>query len=133
MSMNAKSFKEWKERVRVARNIHKERVEKKVKMYRNYYRGHQWGDERVNSMYHDKTVDNMIFSNVSSILPSILIQDPKIFVNPRNKPRRTRDGLFNTIQAAIIMEMLVNYDIRELNIKRQWRMALVDALLGDYG
>ena len=132
--MSTKAFKEWKERVHVAKNIHKERVERKVKLFRDYYRGKQWGSDTTHlSSYHDQTVDNMVFSNISSILPSILLTNPKIFVNPRNKPRRTKQGLFDTIQAAILLEMLANYDIKELNIKRQWRMALVDALIGDFG
>ena len=126
----------WKNRKSVADRKFKKEAEKNIKKYRKYYRGDQWaggGDGMSIDSYKDKPVDNMIFSNIKTIMPSVNFQNPKIFVQARKKPYKIKDGIFDTISASVIFEILLNYHYRILETKRQVDKCLLDALLGPWG
>lgn len=136
-SLKEKDYTRWKDRISVANKRFKDTdgIEKKIKKWREYYRGNQWSVSTGSiSPYRDKTVDNMIFSNIKTIMPSINFNDPRIFVQARKKPYRTNDGkVFDTIAASFVLEVLINYYYRELELKRQVDKCVMDALIGPWG
>ena len=126
------STKAWKDRLTVAHRKFEAEAKDKIKTFRDYYRGDQWSSDGAGA-YSDKTVDNMVFANIKTIMPAINLQNPKIFIDARKKPHRTKDGVFDTLTASAIFELLINYHWRELKIKRQSDKCLLDALLGPWG
>lgn len=127
----SKVLKTYKDRLTVANRKFEREAKDKIERFRRYYRGIQWGKEET--LYSDKTVDNMVFSNIRTIMPAINLQNPKIFVAARKKPHRTKGGIFDTLSASAIYELLINYHWGELEIKRQTDKCLLDALLGPWG
>jgi hypothetical protein len=124
----------WKGRLNLSHRKHKKEIEDNIKRYRKYYRGDQWLSEAARGAYNDQIVVNMVFANIKTILPSINFKNPKIFAKARKKPYRTPDGgYFDTLSAAIIYELLLNYYYQELDIKRQVDLCLMDALIGPWG
>lgn len=113
-----------------------ERVEKdKLEEHLRYYRNDQWhlGDDSI-SPYSDQVTDNIIFSNIRTILPSINFRRPKIFVKAKKKPYTREDGaIFDTMSAAVLLEILLNWYYKELEIKRTVDKIIVDALIGFRG
>ena len=126
-----KALKQWKQRVTIAKRKFNAEAKDKIEKARKYYKGDQWGGNIAG--YKDKTVDNMVFSNIRTIMPSINLQNPKIFVTARKKPHRTKDGIFDTMAASATFELLTNYYWRELEIKVQSDKCLLDALLSGWG
>lgn len=126
-------LQEWKDRLNVSHNKFKI-VEPKIERAWNYYRGKQWetGTWSIDS-YRDKPVDNMVFANIRAIVPRLNFRNPKIFVRPKKKPFRTKDGMFDTLSASASIEIILNYYYQELQIKRESRKCLYDALLGPKG
>lgn len=124
-----------KDRLAVSHKKFEKEMEGKIKRWREYYRSIQWPatDPAQNPEYTDKTVDNMVFSNIKAIMPSINFNNPRIYVQAKKKPFRTKGGLFDTIAASVIVEILANYYYQELEIKRQVDKCLFDALLGPWG
>jgi len=130
-------YKTWVNRVSVAKGIKEDDVDKPLEIFRNYYRGKHWadGDLWVNGgSYKEATVENMVFSNVSVIKPSVNLNNPKIFVKAKKKPYTNSKGEFvNTSSAAVLLEMLLNYYWVELDMKSQVDKCLTDALIGHWG
>src|SRR5512139_2330830 len=126
-------LKEWQERLNAAHNKYKV-VEPKIERAWNYYRGNQWqpGGWSIDP-YRDKPVDNMVFSNIRAIVPRLNFRNPKIYVRPKKKPFRTNTGIFDTFSASASLEVILNYYYCELQIKREARKCLYDALLGPKG
>ena len=124
----------WKDRLSVSNRKYKKDAEDNIKRWRKYYQGKQWLSESAAQAYTDQIVVNMVFANIRTILPNINFRNPKIFATAKKKPYRDQNGgYYDTIGASIILEMLLNYYYRELNIKRQIDKALMDALIGPWG
>ena len=90
----------WKLRLSNAHARHDDKVKKQLKVWRDYYRGVQWDPDLLapNGPYRTATIDNMVFSNISTIKPSINLRRPKVLVSPKKRPHKLPDGtLFNTI------------------------------------
>ncbi len=121
----------WKDRLNIAHRKF-ETVEKKIKRAWNYYKGEQWTPE-TSSGYKDKVVDNVVFANLRAIVPRLNFRNPKIFVRPKKKPFRTKEGYFDTLSAAVYFEIVLNYYYKILSIKRESRKCLYDALLAPWG
>jgi len=126
-------LKDWEQRLNVAHNKFKV-VEPKIDRAWNYYRGKQWdtGNWSIEA-YRDKPVDNMVFSNIRAIVPRLNFRNPKIYVRPKKKPFRTKDGWFDTLSASASLEIILNYYYQELQIKREARKCLYDSLLSPFG
>lgn len=136
----ANDLKKWKDRRNVASNKFNEEAKKNIIKWRNYYRGNQWphqwnnDDKEESSAYRDSTVDNMVFANIRAIMPSINFNNPKIFVDAKRPPFVTKDNiLFDTNAAATLFEVLINYYVQELQMKREVDKCLLDALIGPWG
>lgn len=130
-SLDTKELNRWKDRIVISNRKFKAQAEDNIKKWRDYYRGHQWNDTVMG--YNDRTVDNMVFSNIKTIMPSINFNNPRIYAQAKKKPYRVADGLFDTIAAGALYEILLNYYYKELEIKRQVDKALLDALIGPWG
>lgn len=134
-SLSKKVFDSFKAKVTAAKKVHDEKSED-IKLWRDYYRGDQWdaGDER----FKDQPTDNVIFSNIKTLIPSINFKDPRIFVRAKKKPYPTKlptgeEAIFDTNKASMIVELILNYYYRELEIKRQIDKSLLDCLIGPWG
>ena len=128
-------LKDWKQLLEISHKRHKT-VEQKIKRAWNYYKGDQWAktsDGWDIGGYKDKTVDNVIFTNIRSIVPRLNFKNPKIFTRPKQKPFRTKEGMFDTLQASVYIELILNYYYKVLDIKREARKCLYDALLAPWG
>lgn len=124
-------FSNWKNMLETSHKKHKT-IEKKIDKWRKYYRGDQWND--INSEgYNDKTVENMVFSNIRTIMPAINLNNPRIYCKPAKKPYMTKKGYFDTIGTSVVWEMLMNYYYRTLRMKREIDKAVNDALIGPWG
>lgn len=129
----------WENRLNVSERKHKDGIKDKIQTWREYYRGNQWNplhdeEESGTSLYKDEAVDNMVFSNIRTIMPSINFRNPRIFTKPLKKPYPTEGGgMFDTISASVIFEIVLNYYFKELEIKRQVDKCLLDALIGPWG
>jgi len=134
--MDKELLNEYKEMLAVA-NRRWEKVEKKKwERHVRYYRNDQWDvlAKGAISAYKDKVTDNIIFSNIRTLMPSINFRRPKIFVKAKKKPYRLESGdIFDTLSGAVLLEILMNWYYRELEIKRQVDKCLMDALLGFRG
>lgn len=127
-------LQEWKQMLEISHKRHNT-VTKKIKRAWEYYKGNQWGksDGLDIAGYKDKTVDNIIFSNIRAIVPRLNFKNPKIFVRPKQKPFRTKEGMFDTLAASVYIEIVLNYYYKVLGIKREARKCLHDALLSPWG
>lgn len=129
----------WKNNIAIARKIKEETVDSVLRRHRDYYRGEHWKSpvlvdiSRNSPEYTEQTVENLIFSTINTIRPSINLHNPKIFVNPSKKPYIKGTTLFDTSRAAFFIEQLINHLWRTLNIKGQTDRCLGDALLGHWG
>lgn len=126
-------LQQWKERLTVAHRKFSV-VEPKIKRAWEYYKGNQWsGGDWSTDPYKDHPVDNVVFANIRAIIPRLNFKNPKIFVRPKRRPFRQGEGYFDTIQASAFIELLLNYYYKILDIKRQSRLCLLDALLSPWG
>lgn len=130
-----RKLKEYKELLRVSHIKYEGKEKDELSLFRDYYKGKQWHiPDGTYDSYKDKPVDNVIFSNIKSTMPSINFRDPKIFTRPRRKPYRLKGGaFFDTIAGSVVLEIMLNYYYRELEIKREVNRALLDALVGHRG
>lgn len=111
----------------------RKKVLESLKIHKEYYNNHQWS-ANASSMYNEPIVDNMIFKTITTILPAVFIRNPHVYVMPRKRPYNTPDGkIFNTIEAASLVEILLNYYIEKLQLKRELRRSGLDASLGGPG
>ena len=132
-NLSQDALQSWKEKLRVSNIEFENKLEKNRNRWKDYYKGNQWGCDDEN-LYSDKLVDNMVFSNIQTIMPSINLRRPKIFVNAKKKPYKTKDGfLFDTLGAAATLEVVMNYYYKELELKREVDKCLLDALIGPWG
>lgn len=126
-------LQEWKDRLNVSHRKF-DIVKPKIERAWNYYKGNQWsgGSWSVDN-YKDKPVDNVVFSNIRAIVPRLNFKNPKINVRPKKKPFKTNSGLFDTLAASASIEVILNYYYKTLQVKREARKCLYDALLSPYG
>lgn len=130
--MAKEEVKKWKDRLTCANRKHDKEVKDQLEKRRKYYRGQQWNNSSAEA-YNDKTVDNMVFSNIKTIMPAINFNNPRIYAKAKKKPYKTDNGVFDTLAAAVGFEILMDYDYRHLEIKKQVDKCLLDALLGPWG
>ena len=137
----------WENRVNVAKKFRDPHIQN-INRWRKYYKGEQWPGASTSDRppkdqseahqgdsggFTHKAVDNIIFSNIRTVMPSINFRSPRIFVSPKKKPFRTKEGLFDTTASSAILEAILNYYYRELETKRQVDKCLLDALIGPWG
>jgi hypothetical protein len=127
-------LKDWKERLRVADRKFAS-IESQINRAWEYYKGNQWQNAVIGGIdpYNEKPFENMVFANIRAIVPRLNFRNPKIFVTPKKKPYRDQKGYFDTLRASAFVELLLTYYYRELNIKREAKKCLIDALLGPIG
>lgn len=131
--LSKQDFDNLKEALRVSHD--KYNIEEKdwVEKFHRYYRGNQWAslDANILSLYGtDRVTDNIIFSNIKTIMPAINFRNPKVLVKAEKKPFPLKTGeLFDTIAASIILEIILNYYYKKLETKREVDKCLMDALV----
>ncbi len=125
----SKRLQQWKGKIRDAKKT-RESADDTMDISLDYYRNKQW---RKTSGYKELIVDNMIYSSVKTIVPSINIKNPRIYVKPTKKPFQTEDGMFDTNRGAAFVEVLANYHVKRLRMRRQVTKCLHDALLTPKG
>ena len=135
MASPKKTLALWKGRLSVAHRKFGKEAKGNIKKWRDYYRGRQWGTgEDRNRMYSDQIVINMVFQNMRTILPAINFRNPKMYITAKKKPYRINGNeIYDTLQGAMVLEMILNYFYAELSVKRQADKALLDAGLGPWG
>ena len=126
-------LKDWKLRKATADKDFKDKAEKQIKRYRDYYRNEQW-TEGTSGRYRDHLVVNMVYSNIKTIMPSINLRRPQFFVGAKKKPYQLPGGqVFDTNMGANAVEIAVNHYFNEIKMKKQADKVLLDALLGPWG
>lgn len=126
--------KKWKNKLSVS-DRKWEQLEKELKEYKNYYRGKQWSDADTDiNSFTNKVTDNMVFSNIKTILPAINLNNPRFYSTAKKKPYMLGDGaLFDTLTASVLVEILLDYYLKELKIKQEVDKCVLDALIGHWG
>ncbi len=133
-NLSSKEFKRRMGWLKDAHDFHTEKVKKNLDLWWDFYRGRQWKDEKMRKQFEFHPIENMVFSNVSIIRPSINFQNPRVTVFPRKRPYTLPNGdVFDTVTAAMLFEVYLNYKIKRMRMKRQTDMALNDALYGYWG
>lgn len=130
----SRELEKWKNRINLSTRKFK-KTEDNIKRWRGYYKGEQWAavePGRIDA-YRDKVVDNMVFANIRTIMPSINFRNPRIFVQAKKKPYKTKGGIYDTLGSSAILELLLNYYYRHLQAKREVDKCLLDALVGPWG
>ena len=100
----------------VALKKHEIEIERPVKIYRQYLKGIQWSVESK-GRYNDETVDNMVYTAISAIAPSINLNRPKITIKPRQSKIRINGEETDAFTAAIRQQLLIQLLFDELEIK----------------
>ncbi len=125
-------YKNWEDKLEVAIEIHKKEIIVPLKRYRKFYNGQQWNDDDKD-YFNDEVVDNMVFSVISTIKPSIDITNPRIFVTPRKSnfvvDGEKVDGFTGASRVQVLSEFLYS----ELNVEREVDKCRTDSLLGHRG
>ena len=129
--LGEKEYKRWQDRLQHA---HKVWIEKglvgnqmsTMRMLLEMYRGNQWGVVKgfLGLDEAELVTVNKIYSGANTLQAQIAARDPEVQVFPRNR---------NAVNSAPPAEQLINYDIEELNMMRQWNMALRDHLFAPVG
>lgn len=129
------TLNEYKEMLTISHRRWESKEKDKWERHVNYYRNEQWNTPAGTiSPYNNQVTDNIIFSNIRTLMPSINFRRPKIFVRAKKKPYNLPDGtIFDTLAGAVLLELLLNWYYKELEIKRQVDKCLMDALLGFRG
>jgi hypothetical protein len=132
--MGEKEFKKWNERLRYAKDIWKRRGligtenVSNMRMLIEFNRGNQW--QHINGgafgSFHseDLATVNKVFPIANTILGDIGSRNPQVQVTPRQEEYQL---------SARPVEHLINYDIEELNFKRQTNRALAHHLFAPFG
>ncbi len=124
-------YKTWLEASHIK---HKRWVRDVTAVNREFYRGNQWDDLANKDRYKDLVVDNIIFSNIATIIPSIFSRNPQFTVEPRSRPRLTKDGqITDPLTAAKLWNLVDEYYIEQLGFAREVRRAMYDAELSPWG
>ncbi len=128
----SKEYQDWLERIRVARNKHEREVQDTTRLFYDFYRGKQWTEED-SVLFNDTIVDNMVFSTISAIKPTINIQRPKVFVSPTKSQFIVEGRTIDGTRGAARVEVLADFLYERLRMEDALDQALVDALVGHWG
>ena len=122
------------DRVKFARDTQENKINDNINLSDQDYQGKHWGhDVDGDMLYNDEIVDNMVYTAVATIKPSIILNKPKIFVKPKRSQMATREGPIDASSAALRMEGLANFLLEELEIQDELEKCVVDALLAPQG
>jgi hypothetical protein len=129
--MSDKTFKLWQERLRFAKNTWMRKgligtqQASVMRMLIEFYRGNQWAHLSGIPGLEDEDLAcvNKIFPVANTINGDVASRNPKVQVFPRNE---------DSAGKAIPVENLINYDIEELNFKRQSNKALSGHLFAPF-
>ena len=134
MSEPTKKYKLWMDRVKFARDTQENKINDNIDLSYKYYQGKHWGhDVEGDMLYNDEIVDNMVYTVVATIKPSIILRRPKIFVKPKRRQMTTRSGPIDATSASLRMEGLANFLLDELEVQDELEKSVVDALLAPQG
>jgi hypothetical protein len=93
--------------------------------YLSAYRGQQWGADGWMGMGPEScAVTPLFFASANTFVAGLIARSPEISVLPR------RPG---TADAARKIQAVLNYDVYELKMKRQWRRTVFDAFFCPFG
>ncbi len=125
----------WNDRIQVASNKMKAQAWDPLERWRELYKGNQSpiNDDIEFTAADWQVIDNIIYSNIRTIMPSINFRNPKMFVSPKKKPYQVKDKLFDTMSASVGIELLLNYYYKELELKRTFDKTLLNSLIGPWG
>ena len=134
MSEPTKKYKRWLDRVKFARDTQENKINDNIDLSYKYYQGKHWGHNIEDDLlYNDEIVDNMVYTAVATIKPSIILNRPKVFVKPKRSQISTRQGPIDATSAALRMEGLASFLLDELEIQDELEKSVVDALLAPQG
>ena len=134
MSEPTKKYKRWLDRVKFARDTQENKINDNIDLSYKYYQGKHWGHNIEDDLlYNDEIVDNMVYTAVATIKPSIILNRPKVFVKPKRSQISTRQGPIDATSAALRMEGLASFLLDELEIQDELVKSVVDALLAPQG
>jgi hypothetical protein len=134
MSEPTKKYKRWLDRVKFARDTQENKINDNIDLSYKYYQGKHWGHNIEDDLlYNDEIVDNMVYTAVATIKPSIILGRPKVFVKPKRSQISTRQGPIDATSAALRMEGLTSFLLDELEIQGELEKCVVDALLAPQG
>lgn len=125
----------WNDRIQVASNKMKSQAWDPLDKWRELYKGNQASvNNDIEFTAADwQVIDNIIYSNIRTIMPSINFRNPKMFISPKKKPYQVKDKLFDTMSASVGVELLLNYYYKELELKRTFDKTLLNSLIGPWG
>ena len=131
-NMNKTEFKLWQDRLRFAKGVWIKKgligtaQASTMRLLIELNRGNQWahlrGIEGLDEEFY--ATANKVFPIANSIKGEVAARNPKVQMFPNNP---------ESVKLARPVEQLINYDIRELNFKRQGNQALNDALWAPFG
>jgi hypothetical protein len=113
--LTKEEVKKWQTRIERSR-VWREPEEKKWKKYIRYARGKFFEVSEEG----DQIAVNLVHPHVRIIIPAIYSKNPDILVEPRRK---------DAIDAARVMQQLLRYLVKELNLKGEMKTCLLDAIL----
>ena len=82
------------------------------------------GEYKVNSSGINSPPINLVYGYVHTAIPRIYFRDPHMSINPKGA---------ESIGAARVLELVINYIFRELNLKNEVHRLLLDAFLYGHG
>jgi hypothetical protein len=131
-STKGKDFKRWRDRLRYAKKtwvdhgILGSQHPSHMRLLIEFYRGNQWAHlSGIPGIHEDHLASvNKIFPIANTLHGDVASRNPQVQVFPRTD---------DSIPKALPVENLINYDIEELNFKRQTNRALAYHLFGPFG
>ena len=132
-AMSDKDYKLWQDRLRFARNVWIRhgligtKHSSVMRMLIEFYRGNQWAhllDAFGGLGEEDLSTVNKIYPVANTMMGEVSSQNPKVQVFP-NDP--------DSIAGVRAVQNLINYDIEELNMKRQSDKALMHHMFSPMG
>lgn len=108
----------WKNRVGWSKDVRKNVLEA-YNIYKHYFMGEQ-SSVLESTALSDIIMINLIFAHIRSTLPMLYFQNPHYYVRPKRSEFKT---------SAEISEWVLNYFCNKGKLKREIRLATLDALL----
>jgi hypothetical protein len=130
-----KSFvKKWRERLQfadqvwesrgLAKSITRESSDDQLKRFLSMYRCEPWAAGWAGIPGSELSVSPLFFAAKNTFVAQLLSRTPDVEVLPRNR---------TSIERAPIVEAILNYDIDELKMKREWSLAVSDSFDAPWG
>ena len=126
----------WKQQIHWATSKYNAEVQPVIEQNLRYYRGKHWPKmEATERTGWDLFTINKVFSNIKTIIPAINLRNPKALVQPKKKPYfdPATGTQVDTVRGAQLCEVVLNYFIRELNLRSEVTRVLTDSLLMPWG